>query len=163
MRLEERAQRLLDFPERFPALEPWPETETVFRLWVQPAFGPYCSWLMRDKKGEFYVRRLEWDRLRDSWPEGEPTVYGSESPVPAEVAQSTIKKLRAISLCPFVAAPGIGIDGVVSGVEIRSFSVNRTLSWWCQPPDGWQPLADWFTDTVGIFDALLPQSTAKMH
>jgi hypothetical protein len=164
MDLDRRAKLLLDNPEKYPALEAWPVFELVFRIWRYPALTSCSSWLLRENKGIFHVRRLEWDRFKDSrWPRGEPTIYGSESPVPTEEARSIVQRLRAISLPPFVEPRSFGIDGVTFGVEMMSYSMNRRLSWWCDAPEGWEPLAEWLGDTVAAFDALLPESTAKMN
>ncbi|HYE75515.1 MAG TPA: hypothetical protein VEF04_19390 [Blastocatellia bacterium] len=162
--LENRALQILNYPENFKPLEQWPEDETVFRIWKYPGFGqPYSTWILREKKEEFYVRRLEWDRPRDyGWMGGKPTIYGSESPVPANIAIPIVQRLRDISLPPFIKRPTFGIDGIKFGVEMRSFSLKIQLSWWYNPPDEWKELASWFDETVETLDSLLPEGTARM-
>ena len=162
--LEEPAIACLERPETYSALEQWSEFETVFRVWRYPALRACSSWLLRESKDSFWIRRLEWDRYKDSaFPQGEPTIYGSEAIVLTEDAQTIIEKFRALSLQPFLNPPQFGIDGETFGVETKSYYLKCRLSWWSRPPESWQSLAVWLEETTDYFDSLLPQSTAKMN
>lgn len=162
--LEEPAIACLERPETYSALEKWSEFETVFRVWRYPALRACSSWLLREEKKAFWVRRLEWDRYKDSaFPQGEPTIYGSETIVSTEDAQIIVEKFRGLSLQPFLNPPQFGIDGETLGVETKSYYLKCRLSWWSRPPESWQSLAAWLEETTDYFDSLLPQSTAKMN
>lgn len=158
---EQRAISCLERPETYPQLESWRRPELIFRVWRYPAFGAYSSWLLVKNDGESRVRRLEWDRSKFSL--GEPVLYGSESAVPAELAEYIVGRLRGITLPPFAAPDSWGIDGVVFGVESKGYYLNGRLSWWCRPPAGWEALAVWLDETIEAFDGLLPESTARMR
>ncbi|HKO45864.1 MAG TPA: hypothetical protein VJU84_21485 [Pyrinomonadaceae bacterium] len=131
---EQRAISYLEQPETYPGLEAWNEHELLFRVWRYPAFGAYSTWVLREKDGEFRVRRLEWDRSKLSI--GDPKIYGSESIVPTDRVASIIQRFRAITLPPFSEPSSWGIDGVIFGVESKSHYLNGRLSWWYRPPAG---------------------------
>ena len=162
MFVEERAISYLEKPETYPSLEPWAEVELVFRVWVYE-IDWYGSWLLRQTKNAFWVRRLQWDRSQDSLTSlGEPGIYGSQAIVPDDLANNMVGQIQRFSVLPFMKPQRFGIDGTIFGVETKSLFLNGRLSWWSEPPESWQPLAAWLKETVNHFDSLLPESTARM-
>lgn len=162
--LEENAKNCLENSESFPALEKFSELETVFRIWRYPSLCIYSSWVLREKNQTFRVRRLEWDRNRDlSFPQTNPTIYGSETIVSTEDARNIINEFRSLALQPFLITSQFGIDGETVGVETKSSYLNCRLSWWGDAPESWGKLSEWLERTTDYFDSLLPQSTAKIN
>lgn len=162
--LEENAKSCLENSESFPALEKFSELETVFRVWRYPALRTHSSWILHEKNQTFRVRRLEWDRNKDlSFPQNNPTIYGSEATVSTEDARNIINEFRSLALQPFLITPQFGIDGETVGVETKSGYLNCRLSWWGDAPESWSKLSEWLEGTTNYFDSILPQSTAKMN
>ena len=163
-RLEENAKNYLENPGNFPALEKFSELEMVFRIWRYPGLRTHSSWLLREKNQIFRVRRLEWDRYKDlSFPQTNPTIYGSEAMVLTEDARKIINEFRSLVLQPFLITSQFGIDGETIGVETKSDHLKCRLSWWNDAPESWNKLSEWLDRTTTYFDSILPQSTAKMN
>lgn len=171
---EETAIEILDSPENYSALKPLDKAQIVFRIWRYHSLSVCSSWLLYELEKTFFVRRLEWDRTKDNlyFGESEPTIYGSESEILSEQVKSIVDQLQLIRIQPFLVSDLVGIDGITYGIEAKlehlksQYSRERNFSpyfsWWSQPKESWQPLADWLGKTSDYFDSILPESTAKM-
>lgn len=60
---DEKAYRLLSFSESYPGLKFWREFERKLLIWRYPSFEPFSSWSLFEKKDNYWVRRIEWDRF----------------------------------------------------------------------------------------------------
>lgn len=171
---EETAIKILESLENYSALKPLFEAQIIFRIWRYHSLSICSSWLLYKLRDEFFVRRLEWDRTKDNlyFGESEPTIYGSESEILSEQVKDIVKQLQSIKIQPFLVSDLIGIDGITYGIEAKlehlksGYSSEKDFSlifsWWSEPKESWQPLADWLDKTSDYFDSLLPKSTAKI-
>ena len=131
------------------------------------SFRPYSVWTLLLWRGEkAFVRRIEWDhvadaRLGDTLPDGPPTTYGADAELPFEEAKQLLDGLTALSFPPFLPADIFGLDGVTFAVHFGDAYRSAKLSWWCKPPEAWQPLADLYDDAIVRFEKFLPVSTAQ--
>jgi hypothetical protein len=171
---EEMAKTYLELPESYPALKPLDKARIVFRIWRYPSFTSSSSWLLYKIDDSFFVRRIEWDFVKDYlyYLPSEPTIYGSEAEISKEQTEAIIEKLQSLKITAFQTSDLFGCDGTTYGVDIKFEQLHpwqvstknypMRFSWWSRPPEGWQPLADWLEETAIFFDSLLPASTAKM-
>jgi hypothetical protein len=163
---EIKAIEFLQRPESCPGLSPWREQDTRVRFVRLPAFQPYSVWALQHDEEVTQVRRVEWDHVADrqvgdAFPDSTPTVFGTDSPLPASAVNELFEELASISLHPFLPVSTFGIDGVSYAVAFGSSWRSACLSWWCKPPDQWQPLARCYERAISIFEQHLPISTAR--
>lgn len=172
LKQETSARNTLAQPESYAALRVINDAEIIFRIWRYPSLSVCSAWLLYKLKEDFFVRRLEWDWTKDNLyiTDSEPTIYGSETNIPEDQAERVIEKLKSLKLQPFQISDLTYIDGTTYGIEARfenlRFLPSRNFplkfSWHCKPPDGWESLESWLSETASIFDSILPVSTAKM-
>ncbi len=168
---ELRAVELLRHPESYPGLAPWSELDTLVSFIRLPSFHPYSVWTFQRCGEDWRVRRIEWDHVADhrdadSVPESAPTTYGADAQLPASDSQQLLDNLTAIRLPPLNKRGAWGIDGVSYSVVFGNAWASACLSWWVEPPEGWQPLAQCYERAIDLFEHHLPVSTAgnpKLH
>ena len=152
--------RILEHPLIYQGLLTPKHAHAEFRIGSYPAFEPYRSWLVYQSEDRAYLRRILWHRDSDN-PLPKPDTYGPEVRISGDLSQSIRSKLALISLPPFLPREGIGLDGVTFGIHVKNPYLSASLTWWCDPPDAWAPLAQWFHETVQTFQNQLPQETAS--
>ena len=158
----ERLQR----PESYPGLAPWRERDTRVSFVRLPAFQPYSVWVLQHRDQVCQVRRIEWDHaadygVGDITPESAPATFGADAQLPVAPVQALLSELAAVSLAPFLPVATLGLDGVSFAVLFGDAWRSACLSWWCEPPEEWQPLVGCYERAVALFERHLPVSTAR--
>jgi len=152
-----RALEILRHPEVYPSLPAWQRSDVLLRLTKFEGLGEYWVWAVARRDGRYLLRRVIWDRPADHRPGAvDPTTFGSDANLPAELLDEQLAGLRSPVLAPFVRSDTIGIDGVKCGVEYGSYMASASLHWWSSAPDAWRPLVEWFRRCVDALEALLP-------
>jgi hypothetical protein len=160
--LEARALEILRRPEAYPGLPALRRSDVVLRLTKFEGLGKYYVWAVAGGADMRLVRRVIWDRPTDNRPGAmNPTTYGSDANVPADLLEQHLAALRSMVLSPFIPCAGVGLDGVNFGVECGNYMLSAGLYWWSSPPEGWQPLAEWFGRSVEALEALLPSHVGE--
>ncbi len=155
----------LEIPECFPALIERSERDRIFLAWRYQSLDAHSSWsIFKTKKPvEFFVRRLEFD------PSDQPRVntpihdvYGSESPMAADVAESIIHDFELLRIPMLKQFPDlIGLDGTTCGIQFGNQLEGTRLHWTSNSNEEWAPLFQLFERTVATLDAHLPTSTLR--
>ena len=163
---ELKAIELLQRPEFYPGLVPWSTYNTRVSFIRLPAFEPYSVWALQCRDKVCQVRRIEWDRaadheLGDAVPESAPATFGADAQLPLDAVQALLGELASVLLPPFLPVGAIGTDGVSSAVLCGDAYRSACLSWWCEPPEGWQPLVRCYERAIALFERHLPVSTAR--
>jgi hypothetical protein len=159
---EEKAYRLLEYPEEYPGLLERREFDRKLLLFRYPSFGINTSWSLFNTNKEFWIRRIEWDRSR--WfpsEDAEPFTFGCEIPCSSEFAEKILSSLSLIEFCPLKQPELIGLDGTIHGIKTGNYWLSCSLRWWYLPTDDWKPLAQWFEKSANMFEKILPQSTCR--
>ena len=112
------------------------------------------------------MRRVEWDHaadygLGDAVPESAPTTFGADAPLHVAPVQELLDELAAISLPPFLPVATLGLDGASFAVLFGDAWRSACLSWWCDPPEEWQPLVRCYERAIALFERHLPASTTR--
>lgn len=161
---ESVALEILRKPELFPSLPKRREFDRLICLWRIPSFEPHSSWsLYRGRKtNENFVRRLEHDPRR-GFPSNvvDPHIFGSEVPIPTEMATKIIEQFEGLTVPMFRSPSWGGLDGVSFGAHIGNFWQSTTVNWWSSFSPEWKPLNELFQETVAQLDSLLPTSTLR--
>lgn len=157
----------LEIPEEFPALPNRTESDRQFLAWRFPALEAHSSWtIFRTKNSaEYILRRLEYDP-RDQ-PRGTiqtHDIYGAESPLPAETANSILEAFESLRIPMFRLPPvSIVLDGIQCGVQFGNDLQGTRVHWWMKSSEEWTPLIRLFEQTVETLDHALPASTLRVH
>ena len=150
-------------PSKYSGLVEKDERLIEYQLTMIPAFQPYRTWTVyKTKEAEWSVRRIAWSRSEVARMalEGADT-YGSDVALPLDAAADLAQQLSAIVVPAFNIPETLGMDGVTFGVSKSGFFHRAELFWWCNPPNGWECLAEWFDSAVATFDSLLPELTPE--
>jgi hypothetical protein len=158
---EIRALSLLRDPSLYPAMPSMADTACVLQTFTVPSFTPILSWTVYCIRSErFVVRRVRWDFALDRRAQiGDPSTYAADAQLDPAFVQSQLQALAAISMSPFDMPQSIGLDGVSFGVRREFGCRSCEYSWWCQPPESCQPIADWYHQFTESVEALLPAHT----
>lgn len=157
-----KAYRLLEYPEIYPGLVARRELDRKLLLFRYPSFEVSTSWSLFGADKECWIRRIEWDRSK--WfpsEDAEPFTYGCEVACSTEFSENILSSLSSIKICPFIQPELTGLDGVIHGIKTGNYWFSCSLRWWSLPKDDWQPLAQWFENTVNSFEEILPESTSR--
>jgi hypothetical protein len=162
---ERKAIEILSAPESYGGLPNRKQSDRLVYLWEYPSFAPYVSWtIYRGDKDARFVRRLVWDRLGDAGKAlASPSIFGYESAVPLADIDHLLNDLNEIVMPPFARDMTFGLDGVIRGVEFGSSLSTCRLQWWCDYPEAWKPLHQWYENCTEFFESSLPESTADIR
>ena len=162
---QDEARRMLESSIDYPGLPVRTRAQQAICLWRQPTFDPESSWsLIRD--GEtWYVRRIVYARMTDEQDGSiHHNIYGSEAIISDVEAGDLISNLSRVHLPPFVALQDrIVLDGCWYGVRCRDLIREAQVSWWCQAPNEWTELRDWYAKALSIFEACLPECSVQIQ
>jgi hypothetical protein len=159
---DEKAYRLLEYPEEYPGLLVRREVDRKLLLFRYPSFEINTSWSLFKTDKAFWIRRIEWDRSK--WfpsEDAEPFTFGCEISCSSDFAENILSSLSSIEFCPLQQPTLYGIDGTIHGIKTGNHWLSCTLRWWYLPADDWKPLAQWFETTVKMFEQVLPESTCR--
>ena len=163
--LEIRALSLLRDPSLYPAMASMADTACVLQVYTVPSFHPITSWTVYCIRSERYVvRRVRWDFAldrRDSI--GDPSTYASDAQLDPAFIESQLEVLASVSMSPFDIPRSIGLDGVSFGIRREFGSQHCEYSWWCEPPESCQAIADWYHHFTESVEALLPAHTDSLR
>ncbi len=158
-------QRLSD-PSDYPSLGQRDSREILLQLFVLPSFHPMTSWTVYSAANDsFFVRRVRWDLAADHQTArckltiGEPTTYGADASFPSSMLAPRLARLATISIPAFNLPTTLGTDGVSYGLRRKTFEHSAELMWWCEPPVGWEAIAEWHQDFVAALESGLPAHT----
>jgi hypothetical protein len=158
---QESAERLLADPRSYPGLVSRSDAFIILRVWISPAFDPYCSWSVLMQKGKYFLRRVVWDQ-RKLEVTSEPATFAAEVALKEEDWKPLVTELEQIELPAFVPVNTIGIDGVTYGVEVGGFMTSASFRWWCDPPERWKGLSMWHRKAMHELQKQLPPSTVSL-
>ena len=161
-RQDKKAYYLLEHPEKYPGLIERHESDRKLLLYRYPSFKPSASWSLFENKNIYWIRRIEWNSPK--WFPSHhinPCTMGSESTFSSKLAKNVLSSFCSIEFSTLKQSENIGIDGTVYGINSKNWELSFSLQWWCLPSDEWKPLADWFDNTVNIFEQFLPESTCR--
>ena len=146
-----RPLEAVEFVDRFQA-------SVLVLIWRYPAFGPYQSWSLikdyADRKEHRIVRRTTWERSIDCQraadplkqaafmidPDPAPTIEVLNVRVDAGFAARFVERLGELAVPSLIASGGIGVDGIVNGIETQHGQVH--VEWWCDGPPAWRVLTE---------------------
>ena len=153
----DQARRVLENAESYELLPRHANQRVTARVWLYPTFTPAMSWTVIATRAALLVRRLVWNpSLRVATLHG---YFGSEAHLPLEPWRALQRDLDGISLRPFRQESGVGRDGDTYGIELPGELSSARLTWWQEPPAGWEGLARWHAEAVALFQSVLPQAT----
>src|ERR1044072_9185181 len=130
----------------------------IFLIWSYPSFEHYQSWALSKsslaRKEYRLVRRTTWDHGVDHEraahplkqapfmidPDPAPTIEVLDVRVDADFAARLVGRLGSLTVPSLLASRGVGIDGVVNGIETQHQQVR--LEWWCDGPPDWRSLTE---------------------
>lgn len=137
---------------------------SFLRFWMHPSFNPWVSWtVFQDRnEDEWFVRRITWDPTDPDIAAG-ITTYAAEGRIPEEHARQLHIRLAEIQINVFPLENRIGLDGVRFGIEKVQFANTSSLSWWCSPPKGMEPLAKWLEFASKSVESSLPAATLPLN
>ena len=164
--LETRATALLAHAERAEPRHLVAGRRVTLRLWDYPAFGERRTWTVFDATAASelaLVTQVTWYRRVDiavqndpvaqlHWQFGrEPTVEVEDGTLPPAALQRQLIALARLQLPARTVAELVGLDSAGAGVP----AVDP--QWWCERPDEWRELSDWFAETREMLvEALCP-------
>jgi hypothetical protein len=155
MRAKVHLSRPLDAPELAVDLD---RAAVVVLLWRYPAFESYQSWALikggTAKEERWLVRRTSWKRSIDYQraadplkhaallvdPAPTPTIEILDARTEADFAAGFLQRLGDLAIHPLLPSDGIGIDGVVNGIEMQGGQIH--LEWWCDGPPAWRAFTE---------------------
>ena len=154
------ALETLSDPSEYEGLAKLHRRDLQYQVLTFPSFDPFRSWsLYRNPKG-WLVRRMAWCH-RGNFSGLGSDLYGADAYLGEEVGDALFEGLCGISIPPFSFPPVVGIDGTTFGVRRPEDYHRVELFWWCSPPAGWEPLADWHEKAVGEFESFLPSPSPE--
>lgn len=167
---QQRALALLRDPSNYPALAGLDSNDIVFQLYVLPCFQPLMSWtLYKHSEAALILRRVRWDFIADyriaRWrlTIAEPTTYGADVQCSAETVSSALAELSSLRIPAFDPASIIHTDGVTFGFRRWSNSQSLEFSWWGNPPEGCNAVAEWYHRFTDQLELLLPAHTDRLR
>ena len=161
---ESAVAEIMSKPGSYCGLPVRDESELLLSLWSNFSLGVWTSWSIFKTGSSAFVRRIEWARGRDRvLVRGEaPTTFGSETPMPDELAQELVRTARAIAS---QAAPpkntGIILDGVSRKLVVRAGAAEFLAVQWQLGITGSEPLDCWLEHAAATIEPLLPASSAR--
>ncbi len=157
-------QNFLRNPLSFPGLPKRNARHVALHVYVQPSFAPAASWsLFPTLKGEWFTRRIvEVYRLEPR--KTGRDYFGSEAPLPSEVALSLLDQGSSLSISPPPQATSIGIDGITFGLVLNDGMMSAfEATWWCKPHAGYSQANAFLEDAINCMEQYLPASTHPLH
>ncbi len=164
MRDEQTARQHLRQPLHYPSLVSRPGASDMLQLFRRPSFDPEAVWVLLRDGQDYFVRRVVYiGRPHDTPALNVHNTYGSEGAVAPNMAGAIMDELSELSFNPFASDSKFGLDGCTYGLKRKGFYLGAELSWWCQAPESWAGLRDWYGRTVLQFETCLPASTVPLH
>jgi hypothetical protein len=132
--------------------------------WQRPSFEPHSSWsVFADEKGKtFVVRRLQYspeDQIR--LPGAGAQFYGAEAPLDGDAVAGLFQELDGLVVPVFEQRRGVLLDGIEFGVQVGNRSRGAHVTWNSGVPEAWEPLNEFFSRAISLFDRVLPMSTLR--
>jgi hypothetical protein len=161
---ESAVAAIMTIPGAYGGLPPRSEADLLLSLSSNFSLGAWSSWSIFKTGSSVFVRRIEWARGRDRVLVGgeAPTTFGSEAPLPDELALELVRTARAIaSQAARPTATGIAIDGVTRQLAVRVGTGEVLVIQWQQGSMGSEPLDSWLEQAVVAIEPLLPASSAR--
>jgi hypothetical protein len=155
---------LFEAPEGYPGLIPRDVRTRRLHLRVEPATAPNRSWTIYEAADGWWVRRIVWLSSTKAELRGPGDTYAAEAQLHAATVTAALDALATIAhdaqRHPFPPRT-FGIDGTSCYIGAAALLDGATVGWWCEPPEGWEPLAVWFEDTRALCEAALPRATDR--
>lgn len=158
---QNKAYMLLEDALKYPGLANRSMITKKIRLWVYPSFEPFVSWTVFGSGKEFFARRVIWDQRKVVLTE-EPQTFGAEVRIDESVIEEIQATLGRLELKPFIPVNTLGIDGTAQGVEYGGHVPSAKLSWWGEPEQSWEPLANWLNKYIGLVNNLFPSEPLEI-
>jgi hypothetical protein len=152
------ARHVLENAETYELLPKHANMHVAARLWHYPTFTPSRSWTVLVTLSALLVRRIVWNPSRTA-----PALhgfFGSEGRLPLDPWRALMHRLETQTVQPFRQDSGMGRDGDTFGIELPGPLSSARLTWWQEPPAGWEGVAQCHTEAVALFQSVLPQSSA---
>lgn len=164
--LVKQATALLAHAERAEPRHLVAGNRVALRLWDYPAFGERRTWTVFESAaaGELpIVRQVTWYRRVDiavqndavaqlHWHfDREPTIEVEDGTLPPALLRQQLIALSRLRLPAQTVEELVGLDS--AGATVPAVDPQ----WWCERPDEWRELGEWFARTREMLvDALCP-------
>jgi hypothetical protein len=170
--LEEKTIRLLSNPNLLPIDAIAKYYQPILRLWIYPSLSSFKVWIFCEpdfrttNKKDLIVCEVTWDRNADykrlanpleglkKGFDSEPRLEIKSLEIEREIFDEIFSELKHVQFTAFANnTKTIHVDGVRCGIEAFDFTHRTSISWWCDSPDEWRNLFEWFEKTTDFLQA----------